>query len=70
MITNKNLDGFPYNRIYFSFLKGIPNFMYNQVNIGEWKYGFYYALKIVLKITFLQENKNKDNKPQIEVHYK
>ena len=35
MITNKNLDGFPYNRIYFSFLKGIPNFMYNQINIGE-----------------------------------
>lgn len=27
MLTAGKLDGVPYNRIYFSFLKGIPNFL-------------------------------------------
>ena len=35
MISSKKLDGFPYNRIYYSFLKGIPTIMYIYAKEGE-----------------------------------
>lgn len=53
MISSKKLDGFPYNRIYYSFLKGIPTIMYIFANQGEWKSGSYFAPKIVQGITNL-----------------